>query len=113
MSKVKNAEKKIVEKDDATPAKSGARIFTYTGAGADSPRVINFMGVQKFVRGQATEVTDAKVISKIENNPTFVEGEVDQEDLHEIDEAGAEVAKEKTLRDTAMNAVFRKNHVKE
>lgn len=78
-----------VEPDEApAPAstrKGGANIFTYVGGGEDSPRVIDFMGKQRFVRGQATEVTDPEVLKKIKGVPTFVDGEVDEEELHEYD----------------------------
>ncbi len=109
---------KTPEKDTAettTPAKGKGKsegpIYTYIGKGEDSPRVINFMGKQKFIRGQATEVTDPEVLRKVKDNPTFVEGEADQETLHEIDEQARLEAEEQRLKDARTNAAAqRKNN---
>lgn len=61
--------------------------YTYVGGGEDSPRVIDFMGRQRFVRGQATLVTEKEVLAKVRNHPCFVEGDVSEEDLHDYDKS--------------------------
>lgn len=78
-------------------------IFTYVGAGADSPQVINFMSKQRFVRGQATEVTDPEVLRKVVNNPTFVAGSVDAEKVHESDVVASEEVKKKVANNNKIN----------
>ena len=82
--------------------------FTYVGGGADSPSVINFMGRQEFVRGEATEVTDKIVLNKIKNCPTFVEGEVSQKDLSENDKAAAKKEAKQKEEDKKTNAKAKK-----
>lgn len=85
---------------------------TYVGAGADSPRVIMFMGRLKFVRGERTLVTDQECLNKIINNPTFVVGgEVTQEELHDLDESAVEEEKRQQELDSRTNAAFVKKHV--
>lgn len=110
-------EKPIVETNDGADetvvkktAKEKGKVFTYVGGGEDSPRVINFMGRQKFVRGQATEVTDPKLLAKIVGCPTFVEGEVDPEDLHNYDEEEKLAADKKRKEDKKIDAAFKKHH---
>lgn len=88
------------------------KVYTYVGGGEDSPRVINFMGRQKFVRGQATEVTDPLVLDKLKNHPTFAEGEVDQEDLHEYDEKAKEEADAQREQDKITQAAAKKKNNK-
>ena len=87
-----------------------AYVYTYVGGGESSPHIINFMGRQKFVRGKATEVTDPEVLAKINGCPTFVEGEVDQEELFEYDEKAKQEADEQRKRDEAANAAYAKKH---
>lgn len=87
-------------------------IYTYVGKGADSPRVIDFMGMQRFVRGEATEVTNPVVLAKLKGHPTFVEGEVGQEQLHNIDEEGAASEKQQRAKDAAIEAEFRRKQAK-
>lgn len=84
--------------------------YTYVGAGEDSPRVINLMGKQKFVRGELTEVTDPEILAKIDGITTFVKDEVDQEDLHEIDEEGKAKADAQRAEDAAIDKLFKKKH---
>ena len=103
-------EDEVVENEvEATPAdtptkkKALANVFTYVGSGEASPPLINFMGLQKFVRGKAVEVTNPTVLQKIRNNPCFTEGEVDMEELHEYDQEEAEKAAEQRKKDKELN----------
>lgn len=107
------------EEDDAEEAETteevedvpeDATIITYIGQGEDPPRVINFMGRQKFVRGKPTPVTDQSLLMKIADNPCFVEGEVSAEELHDSDEEAREAAEEQRAKDKAKNARFKKRH---
>lgn len=109
MSKKSKRFENVNAENDEGPL-TGANIYTYIGAGADSPRVINFMDRQKFVRGQATEVMDEIVLKKIINNPTFIQGEATQEQLHTIDEEAAAEEQKTRDRDNKMNAEFSKKH---
>ena len=90
--------------------KPKGKTFTYVGAGESSPRKINFMGKQEFVRGKAVEVTDENLIKKIEGNPTFVEGQADEETLARIDEEGEEEAETQRRQDAKTNALYTKQH---
>lgn len=99
------------EQDESNSVVYGDDTYTYVGAGADSPRVINFMGRVKFVRGQPTEVTDPIVLAKIENNQCFVKGTVSDEELYEMDKAGKEHADNILKRDRQMDNVYRKKHL--
>lgn len=101
-----NARKKREEQNDG----KDARTFTYIGAGEDSPRVINFMGQQKFVRGEPTKVSDPKIIEKLLEHPTFVEGKADQETLHRIDEEAKAEADLQRANDKRVNAAYTKKH---
>lgn len=87
-----------------------ARTFTYIGGGADSPRSINFMGKQKFVRGKSVEVKDPEVIAKLEGNPTFIEGEADDDLLDQIDEDGKTEEEKQQRRDLIKNQEYVKKH---
>lgn len=97
------------ELEEANKVAEG-EVFTYVGGGEDSPRVINFMGMQQFVRGRATAVTNPVVLSKIRNNPTFVEGEVDEEELYAYDEKAKAEADAQRAEDRVVEAAFRKKH---
>lgn len=90
--------------------KAASKVFTYVGGGESSPQVINFMGRQKFVRGRAEEVTDEKLLAKIVNNPSFVRGEVEPEDLQELEDSGIAVANKNREVDKKMNEAFLKEH---
>lgn len=85
-------------------------VYTYVGGGEDSPRKINFMGRQVFVRGIAAEVSDPVVLAKIENNPTFTKGTVKAEDLHDADEEAVEKASKKKKEDEKIDAAYKKRH---
>lgn len=83
-----------VEAPKVEKPKTNGIVYTYIGKGAESPRIVNLMGLQKFVRGQATEVTHPALLEKLPGITTFVEGEADQETLHKIDEEGSAAEKE-------------------
>lgn len=102
-----------VEKTKGSKAKADDSIWTYIGGGEASPRKINFMGKQEFIRGKATVVTDPEVLAKIKGNPTFVKGEADEETLHKIDEEAEREANEQRAADLKINAEFAKKHNKE
>jgi len=76
---------------------ASTNIYTYIGSGDEPPHMINFMGMQKFIRGQAVEVKNPVVIDKINSHRCFVKGKVDQEKLFESDE------KEKARADEQRN----------
>jgi len=57
------------------------KTYTYIGGGEDSPQLIDFMGKQTFLLGEETEVTDANILKKIENNQCFVEGSIDRKKI--------------------------------
>lgn len=92
------------------PPASGAKIFTYVGAGEDPPRKINFLGLQEFIRGKAVEVTHPTVLGKLQGHPCFVEGEVEMEDLHDQDEEAMGLADAKRKQDLKVNAAYAKKH---
>lgn len=77
-------------------------VFTYIGAGDTPPHMIDFMGLQKFIRGQATPVDNPVVIQKILNHPCFVRGEVDKDVMFENDEAEKKKAEIQRDKDTAL-----------
>lgn len=87
--------------------------YTYVGGGEDSPRIINFMGKQRFVRGELTPVTDPEVLAKIEGASTFVKGEATQEQLHRIDEEAKEEADRQRAESAAIDKRFKKLHAGE
>jgi hypothetical protein len=93
--------------------KSKENFFTYVGGGEDSPRVINFMGLQKFVRGQFTEVTNPEVLAKIKNNQCFVNYEVDETSIYEADEDAKLEADRQRKIDQKTNAAYMKKFVVE
>lgn len=65
--------------------------YTYIGGGEDAPQMTNFMGLQEFIIGEETEVTNQTVLAKIRSNPTFVEGTVERKKIF----TDAKQAKEK------------------
>lgn len=85
-------------------------VFTYVGAGESPPTVINFMGVQEFVRGEPVLVTNEELLKKIVNNPSFVRGTVDMRTLHEGDKQAAREAAEKRKRDALIQQNFVRKH---
>lgn len=94
---------------EATPVKEvesaqviklvSTNLWTYIGAGDTPPHMINFMGMQKFIRGQAVEVTHPDVLEKIKHNPCFVKGKVDQEILFKRDEEARERVEKQRFED--------------
>lgn len=92
---------------------SKENFFTYVGGGEDSPRVINFMGLQKFIRGQFTEVKDPLVLSKIKNNQCFVNYEVEEGSIFEADEEAKVEADRQRKIDQKTNAAYIKKYVVE
>lgn len=112
MARNKKQETTVEQNDDLEIVETSKKnIVTYVGAGESSPPVINFMGMQKFMRGRATEVTDQFVLSKIKGNPSFVLGEVDFEKLEQMDMEAAEEVAHKRKIDARVNAAYSKNHV--
>jgi len=100
-----NGEDDVVEGENINEE---ASVFTYVGAGEDSPRKINFMGKQTFVRGEATEVFDQNLIDKLIGNPTFVEGEADADTIAQIEEDAKEEADLKRLENIRIQKEFKK-----
>lgn len=62
------------------------RTFTLVGKNSDSPVNIKFMNKIEFIKGQPTHIADNEenkfIISKIENNPAFIPGEITQDELY-------------------------------
>lgn len=80
-------------------------IYTYIGQGPTPPPVIKYMGIQSFTRGVATEVTDPRILEKIDGNASFVKGSVDPDVLIENDEKAnkmVELLKEEDLKTQIM-----------
>ena len=78
------------ESIEIVPRETGEE-YTYIGAGPTPPHVIKFMGLQTFVRGQPTKVTDSRVLAKMPGNKCFVKGRIDPEKLTEQDELAAKI----------------------
>lgn len=85
-----------------------SKTYTYIGGGEASPNVINFMGQQKFVRGQAVEVSNPELLNKLENHPCFVAGEMSLEEIHNRDTEAAEKAEAQRAEDKRVQANFKK-----
>lgn len=102
------AKKAKAKKEDELP--EGAKVITYVGQGETPPRKINFINRQEFVRGRPTVVTDAIVLAKIEGNQCFVEGEVDPEEIADMDEEAAKAANAQRAEDKAVDAAYKKKH---
>lgn len=96
-----------------TEVSGSGKIFTYVGAGDTPPHRIEFMGLQRFVRGQPTEVINPVVLRGIIGNPSFVEGEVDQDTLFNADEVESKKAEEQRKADKRLNDAFTKKHKSE
>ena len=90
------------------PVVKGDNVYTYVGAGDAPPHVINFMGKQEFVRGEAVEVTDPVLLAKIVNNASFVKGSVDPKTLYKADAEAAKKAEEQRKADAKTHAEFQK-----
>lgn len=61
--------------------KPEGRIFTFVDRGSTPVRRVKIHGKQDFHLGKATEVTDPEVLAAVMNNPCFVEGEVDPDEM--------------------------------
>lgn len=90
----------VVEKPELTLHQN---IWTYIGKGDEPPHMINFMGMQKFIRGAATEVSNPLVIAKLKTNPCFVEGEYDSDLMFENDVLEKKKADAQRARDLVTN----------
>ena len=85
-------------------------IYTYVGAGDEPPHMINFMGLQKFVRGKEVEVTNPEILAKIDGNPSFIKGKADPEKMFENDEKAKKKADAQRFEDQKMQiAMDRQN----
>jgi len=60
--------------------------YTYIGGGFSAPQIINFMGLQVFAKGKPTKVTHPDILAKINGNPCFRKGAVDEEVIFQMDE---------------------------
>ena len=75
--------------------------YTYIGYGPTPPHMINFMGMQTFIRGQAVRVTDPRVLKKLEGHRCFVKGKADADEMYQQDELAqkrAEKIREEDLK---------------
>lgn len=91
---------------DVPPTNSkgaGGNVYTYIGGGESSPERIDFMGRQRFTRGKATEVTDPVVLAKVKVNPCFVNGEVPDDVIFDMDEKASQKAEEQRKADKETN----------
>lgn len=85
-------------------------VYTYVGFGDTPPHMIKFMGLQNFIRGQATTVTRIDVLEKIKNHKCFVKGEVDPDVLFGNDKVAAAKAQFRRDEDMKLQIVMdRKN----
>jgi hypothetical protein len=84
--------------------------YTYIGSGDEPPQITNFMGLQVFLRGQETEVTNPVVLEKIKHHPCFVAGPVDPAKLIENDQLAKKIAQGQRTRDSQIQLTHRKNH---
>lgn len=111
---VEDEKAKTVKKAPAKTAPADEELegetYTYVGKGESSPQRIKFMGRVEFVRGRAVEVTDPVVLTKIADNPSFVQGEADKELLEAIDDEGFEIAEANRKIDKQMDANFKRQH---
>lgn len=101
-------EVQVIKKASSKTVKPVGITYTYVGGGEASPHVINFMGKQRFVRGEPVEITDPILLQKLANHPCFVDGEIDPKQLHEYDAEEAEKAAEQRKKDEKLNASWTK-----
>lgn len=73
--------------------------YTYIGSGSEPPHMINFMGMQKFFRGDLTIVSHPDVLAKIKNHPCFVKGAYDKQNLFDNDEKAKKKADDQWFKD--------------
>jgi len=94
------------------PKGEGGEVFTYVGAGTEPPFMIDFMGLQKFVRGTPERVKNEVVLKKIRHNPSFVAGIVSRKVLFANDQAAMARAAEITRNLRAVQAEVDKENRK-
>lgn len=100
------------ETGTTSPAKLVPReTYTYIGTGANPPHLVNFMGMQNFVRGQETEVTNEKVLAKIKNSPCFVKGACDQDQMFIDDAIAKKLAEAQFNKDRVINDIVNRRNV--
>jgi len=93
-----DVEKAYLEMTVEDRPKPEGELVTYIGSGDEPPHMIDFMGRQKFVRGQSILVTDPVVLAKIPTHKCFVFGEVNQDELFKQDDlAKKRAAKQRQL----------------
>lgn len=73
---------------ETTKVAADGEEWTYVGFGDTPPHMVNFMGMQVFVRGQPVMVTDERVLAKIDNR-CFVRGKANMEEAYASDELAA------------------------
>ena len=74
--------------------------WTYIGGGVTPPHTTKYMGIQNFIRGVPTKVTDPRVLEKIGSNRCFAKGEVDMDYYFEQEELEAKRLQE--IRDEGL-----------
>ena len=92
------------------PEKPKGETWTYTGYGHTPPQVINFMGLQTFMRGQATEVTHPLVLKKLGGNKSFVKGVVNAEQIITQDEVQEELYQRKIRDNQIIQSAAKRNN---
>ena len=95
--------------EDGDPTKG--QVFTYVGAGEQSPRKIDFMGQKEFIRGRPVVVTEKHLIKKIKGNPSFRPGKVSEEEIQVMEDEAAEHADAVRKADKIINRAFKKKHM--
>lgn len=89
------------------PVKSD-NIYTYIGAGHEPPSVIKFMGLQSFIRGKATTITDPRVLEKVKNHRCFVKGEVEADELVDRDSSEDKRVEDQRQKDMQTQLIARR-----
>ena len=85
---------------EASDMKPAGEIWTYIGGGVSPPHTTKYMGIQNFIRGVPTRVTDPRVLEKIGSNRCFAKGEVDMDYYFEQEEIEAKRLQE--IRDEGL-----------
>lgn len=88
---------------------ASSNIYTYIGSGDEPPHMINFMGMQKFVRGIPVEVSP-EVAKKIKNNRSFVKGKYDMELAFENDQNEKEKADKRRELDRQIDLAAKRKY---
>lgn len=82
-------------------------VFTYVGAGESSPQIIKFMGEITFRRGQPVKIENspknAFLLRKLAGNQVFIQGEIEEDKLTEVDENAKKDADSKRQDDVRIN----------